>query len=68
MDTQQAGRVLIAGGGIAGLALRRALHQRGIPSLTLERRGVQRDAGLAINLPGNAVNALRQLGLLAALR
>ncbi|BAU89191.1 FAD-binding monooxygenase [Methylorubrum populi] len=68
MDTQQAGRVLIAGGGIAGLAVRRALHQQGIPSLTLERRRVQADAGLAINLPGNAVRALQQLGLLDALR
>lgn len=68
MDTQQAGRVLIAGGGIAGLAVRRALHRRGIPSLTLERRGVQADAGLAINLPGNAVRALSQLGLLDGLR
>lgn len=68
MDTQQAGRVLIAGGGIAGLALRRALHQRGIPSLTLERRGVQAEAGLAINLPGNAVQALSRLGLLDGLR
>ena len=68
MDTQQAGRVLVAGGGIAGLAVRRALHQRGIPSLTLERRGEQADAGLAINLPGNAVRALSQFGLLDLLR
>ncbi|MCJ2027891.1 FAD-dependent monooxygenase [Methylobacterium sp. J-043] len=68
MDTQQAGRVLVAGGGIAGLAVRRALHQRGIPSLTLERRGEQADAGLAINLPGNAVRALSQFGLLNLLR
>lgn len=68
MDTQQADRVLIAGGGIAGLAVRRALHQRGIPSLTLERRGVQTEAGLAINLPGNAVRALSRLGLLDGLR
>ncbi|CAX22197.1 MAG: FAD-dependent monooxygenase [Methylorubrum extorquens] len=68
MDTQQAGRVLVAGGGIAGLAVRRALHQQGIPSLTLERRGVQADAGLAINLPGNAMHALSRFGLLDALR
>jgi 2-polyprenyl-6-methoxyphenol hydroxylase-like FAD-dependent oxidoreductase len=43
MDDSAAGRVLIAGGGIAGLAMRRAL-------------------------PGNAVQALRQLGLSEALR
>ncbi|MCJ2130758.1 FAD-dependent monooxygenase [Methylobacterium sp. E-045] len=62
------GRVLIAGGGIAGLAMRRALRRRGLPSLTLERRGEPADAGLAINLPGNAVQALGQLGLGDALR
>ena len=68
MDDSATRRVLIAGGGIAGLAVRRALHQRGIPSLTLERRGEQADAGLAINLPGNAVRALSQFGLLDLLR
>lgn len=68
MDKQHAERVLIVGGGIAGLAVRRALHRRGIPSLTLERRGEPADAGLAINLPGNAVRALGQLGLAEALR
>ncbi|WP_407524439.1 FAD-dependent monooxygenase [Methylobacterium oryzisoli] len=68
MNTQRADHVLVAGGGIAGLAVRRALHQRGIPSLTLERRGAPTDAGLAINLPGNAVRALARLGLLDALR
>lgn len=62
------GRVLIAGGGIAGLAARRALSRRNIPSLTLERRASQADAGLAINLPGNAVRALDRLGLLDRLR
>ncbi|WP_243979331.1 FAD-dependent monooxygenase [Methylobacterium sp. E-045] len=68
MDDRMTGRVLIAGGGIAGLAMRRALRRRGLPSLTLERRGEPADAGLAINLPGNAVQALGQLGLGDALR
>lgn len=68
MEQRQTGRVLIAGGGIAGLAVRRALHRQGIPSLTLERRGAPADGGLAINLPGNAVRALGQLGLADALR
>ena len=58
MDGGTAGRVLIAGGGIAGLAMRRALHRRGLPSLVLERRREPDEAGLAINLPGNAVRAL----------
>lgn len=68
MDHTATGRVLIAGGGIAGLATRRALHRHGIPTLTLERRDEPADAGLAINLPGNAVQALAQLGLGDALR
>lgn len=63
LDGGTTGRVLIAGGGIAGLAMRRALHRRGVPSLVLERRREPDDAGLAINLPGNAVQALGQLGL-----
>jgi 2-polyprenyl-6-methoxyphenol hydroxylase-like FAD-dependent oxidoreductase len=68
MDDSEKGHVLIAGGGIAGLAMRRALQQRGIPSLTLERRLEAAEAGLAINLPGNAVQALGQLGLAESLR
>ncbi|MGX7704408.1 FAD-dependent monooxygenase [Methylobacterium sp. Gmos1] len=68
MTTGTLDRVLVAGGGIAGLAVRRALRQKGIPSLTLERREGPAEAGLAINLPGNAVRALAQLGLLDDLR
>lgn len=68
MDGSEARRVLIAGGGIAGLALGRALARRGIPSLALERRGAAEDTGLAINLPGNAIRALAQLGLAEPLR
>ncbi|SFK27080.1 FAD-dependent monooxygenase [Methylorubrum salsuginis] len=68
MDANETGRVLIAGGGIAGLAVRRALALRNVPSLTLERRGRSEDGGLAINLPGNAVQALARLGLAEAMR
>jgi 2-polyprenyl-6-methoxyphenol hydroxylase-like FAD-dependent oxidoreductase len=68
MTTDSLDRVIVAGGGIAGLAVRRALHRRGVPSLTLERRVGAAEAGLAINLPGNAVRALAQLGLLDELR
>jgi 2-polyprenyl-6-methoxyphenol hydroxylase-like FAD-dependent oxidoreductase len=57
------GRVLVAGAGIAGLAVARALHQRDIPVLVLERLAGPPDAGLAINLPGNAIQALTALGL-----
>ncbi|KQP31746.1 FAD-binding monooxygenase [Methylobacterium sp. Leaf104] len=52
---------------IAGLAMARALHRRGMPGLVLERRADVAEAGLAINLPGNAVQALAQLGLADAL-
>ncbi|URL60114.1 FAD-dependent monooxygenase [Luteibacter flocculans] len=57
--------IVIAGGGIAGLAAARALKQRGIDALVLERSAQAADGGLAINLPGNAIAALRQLGLAA---
>jgi 2-polyprenyl-6-methoxyphenol hydroxylase-like FAD-dependent oxidoreductase len=56
-------RIVIAGGGIAGLALARALHARGVPYLVIERSAQAGDGGLAVNLPGNAVQALGQLGL-----
>ena len=55
--------VLVAGAGIAGLALTRALHRRGVPVLALERHDGPGDGGLAINLPGNAIRALASLGL-----
>ena len=56
-------RVLIAGGGIAGLATAAALGRHDTPSVVLERRDQALDAGLGINLPGNAVMALGALGL-----
>lgn len=56
-------RVLIVGAGISGLALARALGGRGVPHRLVERRATAEDAGLAINLPGNAVRALTALGL-----
>lgn len=55
--------ILIAGAGIAGLATALALRTRGIGSTLIERRADAVDAGLAINLPGNAIAALRRLGL-----
>lgn len=60
--------VMVAGGGIAGLAAVRALHQRGVPAVAVEQRPVPADAGLAINLPGNGVRALAALGLGDGLR
>jgi 2-polyprenyl-6-methoxyphenol hydroxylase-like FAD-dependent oxidoreductase len=60
-------RVLIVGGGIAGLAMARALHERDIPFVVVERHLAAAEAGLGMNLPGNGVFALRQLGIADAL-
>ena len=56
-------RVVVAGAGIAGLAMARALHRRGIPVLVLDRLPGPPDAGLGLNLTGNAVRAFRALGI-----
>ena len=56
-------RVLIAGSGIAGLALARVLARDGAAVEVVERDAVPRTAGAGIYLPGNAARALRALGL-----
>lgn len=68
MMVRMPGQVFVAGGGIAGLAAVRALHQRGITATAAESRSEPSDAGLAINLPGNAIRALATLGLAESLR
>jgi 2-polyprenyl-6-methoxyphenol hydroxylase-like FAD-dependent oxidoreductase len=55
--------VYVVGGGIAGLAMGRALVERGVPVTVAERSADAGLGGLAINLPGNAVAALKRLGL-----
>jgi 2-polyprenyl-6-methoxyphenol hydroxylase-like FAD-dependent oxidoreductase len=55
--------VLIAGGGIAGFALARALHRRGIAATILDRLAEPPMGRLGLNLPGNAVQAIGALGL-----
>jgi 2-polyprenyl-6-methoxyphenol hydroxylase-like FAD-dependent oxidoreductase len=65
--TESSPSILIAGGGIAGLATWRALKRRGIPSIVVERSVRAHDGGLAINLPGNAIAALDRLGLASAI-
>lgn len=55
--------LLIVGGGIAGSALGRALQRKELPFRIIERRRTSADAGLAVNLPGNAIQALSALGL-----
>lgn len=59
--------VLIAGGGIAGLALGLTLHQIGAPFRVFEASGAIRPLGVGINLQPNAVRELFDLGLEAGL-
>lgn len=55
--------VLIAGGGIGGLATAIALAGHGIPSRVLERRAQFSEAGAGIQLGPNGVRVLRRLGV-----
>jgi 2-polyprenyl-6-methoxyphenol hydroxylase-like FAD-dependent oxidoreductase len=59
--------VVVAGAGIAGLAVLRALHQQDVPAFALERRSELPPSGLAVNVPGNGIAALASLGLGGAL-
>ena len=56
-------RVLIAGGGVAGLALAPMLARNGVEVEVAERERAWRPAGTGMYLPGNAARALRALGL-----
>jgi 2-polyprenyl-6-methoxyphenol hydroxylase-like FAD-dependent oxidoreductase len=56
-------RVLIAGGGLAGLSLARALHDAGHEPLVIERNSEWPATNTAHYLPTNAIRALDQLGL-----
>lgn len=56
-------RVLIVGGGIAGLALARLLARDGVSLEVVEREPAWRPAGMGMYLPGNAARTLHALGL-----
>lgn len=58
--------VLIAGGGIGGLATALTLHQIGVPCVVFEAVREMRPLGVGINLQPNAVRELYDLGLTAA--
>ena len=56
-------RILIVGGGIAGLALAVALHQRGFRAELVERSPTWQTIGAGIMLHANGVRILRTLGM-----
>src|SRR4051795_8397433 len=58
--------VLIAGGGIGGLATALTLHQIGVPCLVFEAAREMRPLGVGINMQPNAVRELYALGIGAA--
>lgn len=58
--------VIIAGGGIGGLATALTLHQIGVPCIVFESVAELRPLGVGINLQPNAVRELFDLGITAA--
>jgi len=57
------GPVVIAGGGIGGLATALTLHQIGVPCVVFESAREMRPLGVGINLQPNAVRELGDLGI-----
>jgi 2-polyprenyl-6-methoxyphenol hydroxylase-like FAD-dependent oxidoreductase len=59
-------RILIVGGGIAGLSAAAALNRQGFRAELVERSATWPTIGAGINLPANGVRVLQALGLRAA--
>ena len=60
-------RVVVAGGGIGGLALALCLHRAGIEARVFEQAATVRELGVGINILPHAIAHLRDLGLLGGL-
>jgi len=58
--------VIVAGGGIGGLATALTLHQIGVPCVVFESARDMRPLGVGINLQPNAVRELGDLGITEA--
>jgi 2-polyprenyl-6-methoxyphenol hydroxylase-like FAD-dependent oxidoreductase len=58
--------VVVAGGGIGGLAAALTLHQVGVPCVVLEAAREMRPLGVGVNLQPNAVRELYGLGFTQA--
>jgi len=56
-------RILVVGGGIAGFGVARALSLRGMSCTLVDRAPPPPPSVLGLNLPGNAVRALGELGV-----
>jgi 2-polyprenyl-6-methoxyphenol hydroxylase-like FAD-dependent oxidoreductase len=56
-------RILVVGAGIAGLAVARTLAESNFEVEVVERERAWTEPGMGVYLPGNAVRALRGLGL-----
>ncbi len=63
MTTTDTNPIVIAGGGIGGLAMALTLHQIGVPFVVLEAVRELRPLGVGINLQPNAVKELFALGI-----
>lgn len=55
--------ILVVGAGVAGLALSRALALRGLECTVVDQRPCAPGLGMGLNLPGNAIRALADLGV-----
>lgn len=60
-------RVIVVGGGIAGLAAALRMHQAGWDVVVIERAPARRSSGYLVNLHGPGYDAAERLGLLPAL-